>query len=98
MPAVESKSAARQEFIYYLRTGRRLPETALNAVAAPLEAKFNPWHDPTNGRFNFAGAGRYFGGWTGGGGSFGGGGGKRQLNRGVYDLIRRFRLGREQSE
>jgi len=35
-----------------LRTGRR--------VAAGVEVKFNPWHDPEDGRFTFAGTGVYF--------------------------------------
>lgn len=41
---VETKSAQRQAFAHYLRTGRR-PE---------LELKFNPYHDPRNGQFTFA--------------------------------------------
>ena len=40
-------------FEIYLRTGRR--------VRAGVEVKFNPWHDPEDGRFTFAGQGRYFG-------------------------------------
>jgi hypothetical protein len=67
-------------FDFYLRTGRSLPS------AAKLETKFNPWHDPDDGRFTFAGQGRRFGGTVGKsrhtargrfgsrGGSFGGGG------------------------
>ncbi|MBL0116515.1 MAG: phage portal protein [Sphingomonadales bacterium] len=35
-----------------------------------VEVKFNPWHDPTNGRFTF----RQGGSLSAGGGSFGGGG------------------------
>ena len=35
-------------FEYYLRTGRRI------VPAAELETKFNPWHDPEDGRFTFA--------------------------------------------
>ena len=30
------------------------------ARSAPVEVKFNPWHDPDDGRFTFAGTGRYF--------------------------------------
>lgn len=41
---VETKSAQRQAFIRYLRTGWR----------SELELKFNPYHDPRNGRFTFA--------------------------------------------
>jgi LysM repeat protein len=40
-------------FEAYLRTGRRTP-------AAKIEFKFNPWHDPEDGRFTFAGRGNYF--------------------------------------
>ena len=68
-------------FEIYLRTGRRVTDDA-----ATLETKFNPWHDPDDGRFTFSGQGRYFPGRTsprankpvngirGRGGSFGGGG------------------------
>jgi hypothetical protein len=68
-------------FEIYLRTGRRITDDA-----AALETKFNPWHDPDNGRFAFAGQGRFFLGRNrsqladagrpirGHGGSFGGGG------------------------
>ena len=63
-------------FERYLRTGRRV---------GPIETKFNPWHDPDDGRFTFAGRGRHFPGpvrsvdrgrrgFSGEGGSFGGGG------------------------
>lgn len=67
-------------FEKFLRTGRRAGPTVA------LEAKFNPWHDPEDGRFTFAGQGRYFAGRTslqstarisgirGRGGGFGGGG------------------------
>jgi LysM repeat protein len=40
-------------FDIYLRTGMRV-------AAADIEIKFNPWHDPDDGRFTFAGRGRYF--------------------------------------
>lgn len=33
-----------------------------------VELKFNPWHDPENGRFTFAGDGRRYGGPSGNGG------------------------------
>lgn len=39
-------------FEAYLRTGRRF--------AGAVELKFNPWHDPDDGRFTFAGRGRFF--------------------------------------
>lgn len=41
-------------FSLYLRTGRRV-------APAAVEVKFNPWYDEENGRFTFAGQGRYFG-------------------------------------
>ena len=40
-------------FEFYVRTGRR--------IAEHLETKFNPWHDPNDGRFTFAGQGMSFG-------------------------------------
>ena len=46
--------ARRRAFSVWLRTGR-LP--AANGV----EVKFNPWHDPENGRFTFVGTGRHYG-------------------------------------
>lgn len=49
--------AQRRAFSVWLRTGR-LPNWLR---AAPAEFKFNPWHDPDNGRFTFAGTGRYVG-------------------------------------
>src|SRR5688572_17502850 len=49
--------ARRRAFSLWLRTGR-LPRWARGA--AP-ERKFNPWHDPDDGRFTFKGTGRYFG-------------------------------------
>lgn len=62
-------------FAHFLRTGQKLD--------APLplrhEAKFNPWHDPANGRFTHVGMGRNYprgfggfrGGQSGGGGASG---------------------------
>ena len=67
-------------FDFYLRTGRALRRSGRT------ETKFNPWHDPENGRFTFAGQGRFFAGarvqsnqteghgFGSRGGSFGGGG------------------------
>ena len=43
----------RSAFEIYLRTGRRVTEIE------PVETKFNPWHDPEDGRFTFAGQGRH---------------------------------------
>lgn len=39
-------------FSIYLRTGRRV-------APSDVEVKFNPWHDPANGQFTFAGRGEY---------------------------------------
>lgn len=50
-----SAEERRRAFSVWLRTGRW--PTPLRSV----ELKFNPWHDPENGRFTFAGTGRYFG-------------------------------------
>lgn len=55
--------ARRRAFSAWLRTGR-LPSW-LKSI--PAEFKFNPWHDPDNGRFTFAGTGRYFAHGGGGG-------------------------------
>lgn len=41
----------RWTFEHYLRTGQ--------GNAATIEAKFNPWHDPDDGRFTFAGQGNH---------------------------------------
>jgi hypothetical protein len=46
----EEKSADRAAFELYLRTGQR--RTAAEWLAQ--ERKFNPYHDPDNGRFTFA--------------------------------------------
>ena len=47
----------RRAFSMWLRTGR-LPSVP---NADGIEVKFNPWHDPENGRFTFVGTGRYYG-------------------------------------
>jgi len=62
----------RRAFSIWLRTGR-LPSVA---IADDVELKFNPWHDPADGQFTFAGSGRNYG-QSGGGGfrSSGGSGG-----------------------
>jgi hypothetical protein len=49
-----NKSSA---FSWWLRTGRLPPALGPDS----LELKFNPWHDPADGRFTFAGAGRSYG-------------------------------------
>lgn len=49
--------ARRRAFSHWLRTGR-LPDWAR---AQGTERKYNPWHDPDDGRFTFKGTGRYFG-------------------------------------
>lgn len=71
------ESERRRAFSVWLRTGR-LP---VAHGADGRELKFNPWHDPRDGRFTFAGTGKYYaqgwgdGGFTGGGGGRTGGGG-----------------------
>lgn len=79
----QGRSAERIVFEIFLRTGRRLP---INAARQALETKFNPWHDPNDGRFTFAWQGNYFpsgghgrgerpdGEFRGRGGGFGGAG------------------------
>lgn len=47
----------RRNFSVWLRTGRR----ASRSDSHEIELKFNPWHDPEDGRFTFAGTGQYFG-------------------------------------
>jgi hypothetical protein len=44
-------------FSWWLRTGKLPPARSPDG----LELKFNPWHDPEDGRFTFAGAGRHYG-------------------------------------
>jgi LysM repeat protein len=60
-------------FSIYLRTGRRI-------ASDDVQVKFNPWHDEQDGRFTFAGQGRYFPAGSGRGGSFGGGGATGSLS------------------
>ena len=52
-----SRSPARLAFAHFLRTGWRLPESAFGLLSEPLEAKFNPYHDPHNGQFSSGPAG-----------------------------------------
>lgn len=65
-PGLENQSA----FSHWLRTGR-VPSPR---NAAGVELKFNPWHDPDDGRFTFANAGVFYG--RGGSGGDRGGGGR----------------------
>jgi len=44
----------RERFSFYLRTGRIAPEVKAEPENDTLETKFNPYHDPENGRFTFA--------------------------------------------
>lgn len=67
-----SKSPEMRAFGFYLRTGRRLA-----ATASPIETKFNPYHDPKDGRFTF-----------GPGGSGGGSDGVYRPDEGKPRLIR----------
>jgi hypothetical protein len=69
----ETRSRYRSSFDLFLRTGLKFRHPAGDRV----EVKFNPWHDPDDGRFTFANQGNHFAkgaGQLGGGGSFGGGG------------------------
>lgn len=63
---IETKSAARRAFAHYLRTGRRLPDSAFESNSLEIGRKFNQNHDPQNGQFTFG---------PGGSASVGGGGG-----------------------
>jgi len=54
----ETFSKPLSPFALYLRTGLRLVP---RSVSGDVELKFNPWHDPEDGRFTFVGQGRYFG-------------------------------------
>lgn len=44
-------------FSHWFRTGK-VPRAL---APGEVELKFNPWHDPANGRFTFTGAGRNYG-------------------------------------
>jgi hypothetical protein len=60
MQRVDTKSPKCRErlaFEIYLRTGK----IATFQTSEELQVKFNPWHDPDDGRFTFAGQGRYYG-------------------------------------
>lgn len=50
---IETKSAARLAFAHYLRTGRRLPDSAFESNTLKTGFKFNQNHDPSNGQFTF---------------------------------------------
>lgn len=52
-----SSDDRRNGFATWLRTGRWPDRTPAGAI----ERKYNPWHDPDNGRFTFAGTGRHYG-------------------------------------
>lgn len=55
---IQTAGSKRQSaFSHWIRTGR----VAQVSASADVELKFNPWHDPADGRFTFAGAGRYDG-------------------------------------
>jgi hypothetical protein len=49
----DGQSCQPTAFETYLRTGRR-------SLQGMVERKFNPWHDPEDGRFTFKNQGRYF--------------------------------------
>ena len=46
-----ARAVGRVAFDHYLRTGVVLGERARRALHADYERKFNPNHDPANGRF-----------------------------------------------
>jgi len=52
-------SSQKQQSVFsqWLRTGRLPPVSN----AGGIELKYNPWHDPDDGRFTFAGSGRRYG-------------------------------------
>ena len=52
-----SNNTQRNAFARWLRTGQ--PPTLSNSDG--LELKFNPWHDPADGRFTSVGAGHRYG-------------------------------------
>ena len=47
MPGGLQRRSRDTAFSIYLRTGQRV-------AVGPIELKFNPYHDPRNGRFTFA--------------------------------------------
>lgn len=65
------KRMSRRAFNIYLRTGLIVEDEE------PAQLKFNPWHDPEDGRFTFAGQGNY----SGGGHSPSGGGSRSTVTR-----------------
>lgn len=75
------ESGPAKSFDVYLRTGR------LPVSRGAVEVKFNPWHDPEDGRFTFVGQGRYFGGGsqTGRRSGFGGGGASGSWGKDRFD-------------
>ncbi|WP_313538250.1 DNA/RNA non-specific endonuclease [Sphingomonas sp.] len=50
---MQTATEQRRAFAIWLRTGRQVRPDEGDAI----EVKFNPWHDPSDGRFTFAGAG-----------------------------------------
>jgi hypothetical protein len=48
------RTQSRSAFEHYFRTGRRPAGSATFACTQPVEQKFNPYHDPRDGRFTFA--------------------------------------------
>jgi hypothetical protein len=55
----QADGSRQSAFSRWLRTGRRNVVRASDGLG--IELKYNPWHDPDDGRFTFAGAGRYHG-------------------------------------
>ena len=63
--SAEQAEQERRQFAAWLRTGRlsdgRLGPDGLGQGPRSAEFKFNPWHDPADGRFTWANSGRFWG-------------------------------------
>lgn len=95
-----SEEERRRAFSTWLRTGYWPAARGADGI----EHKFNPWHDPRDGRFTFANTGNYHGrGWGdggfsgGGGGRSGGGGATARGWETTEELKRRERVVRSQA-
>lgn len=62
---MERSGVLQGAFSHWLRSGAGRWRS--DGSRRALEVKFNPWHDPEDGRFTFVGAGRFFPGGGGGG-------------------------------
>ena len=59
----DAQGKSMSPFEFFLRTGRKVPDHAT------ISLKFNPWHDPDDGRFTFREQGTAYGGGRSGGGA-----------------------------